>query len=32
MYVDAVTMPVPELDEGIALYDGVLGHRREMTA
>ncbi len=26
MYVDAVTIRVPDLDEGIAFYGGVLGH------
>jgi predicted enzyme related to lactoylglutathione lyase len=25
-YVDAVTVPVPDLDSGIAFYGGVLGH------
>lgn len=25
-YVDAVTVPVPDLDEGMAFYCGVLGH------
>ncbi len=26
MYLDAVTVPVPDLDEGMAFYCGVLGH------
>ena len=26
MYVDAVTVPVPDLDHGMAFYCGVLGH------
>jgi catechol 2,3-dioxygenase-like lactoylglutathione lyase family enzyme len=26
LYLDAVTVPVPDLDEGIAFYYGVLGH------
>jgi predicted enzyme related to lactoylglutathione lyase len=26
IYVDAVTIPVPDLDEGMAFYCGVLGH------
>jgi catechol 2,3-dioxygenase-like lactoylglutathione lyase family enzyme len=25
-YLDAVTIPVPDLDEGMAFYCGVLGH------
>ncbi len=25
-YLDAVTIPVPDLDEGMAFYSGVLGH------
>jgi predicted enzyme related to lactoylglutathione lyase len=27
MYLDAVTIPVPDLDEGMAFYCGVLGHQ-----
>jgi predicted enzyme related to lactoylglutathione lyase len=26
LYLDAVTVPVPDLDEGMAFYCGVLGH------
>lgn len=26
LYVDAVTVPVPDLDTGLAFYGGVLGH------
>jgi predicted enzyme related to lactoylglutathione lyase len=27
LYLDAVTIPVPDLDEGMAFYCGVLGHQ-----